>query len=271
MNQRHVVVMLFAVAAVLLTATSSRAASLATETFTSSTGGWQDRDVDKLNVTNLTVGGNPGGCMSGTFPLVTVPSPPKVDAFMATGLLASANFVGNYTEVEAYLLGFDFRANDNLPGANGLRVKLISGANSILRRLDTLITATGVWYSIRVPLVDPQVGGWENDIGQFSAIMSNVTRLEIELIQEGTGQQTYLVDNVFLDRLPEALSVVSTTNGVDITWLNLRNGVNYHMDVASDLVQPDWSAVSNITAASSVWVANYSSTNTAILYRLIME
>ena len=78
------------------------------------------------------------------------------------------------------------------------------------------------------------------------------------------------MDNVFLDRLPEAASVVSTNNGVDITWLNLRSGVNYRMDVATDMVQPDWSAISNITAASSVWVANYSSTNTAILYRLIM-
>ncbi len=213
--------------------------------------------------------------MNGSFPNIIGPSLPKVDAFVATGQSASTSFVGNYADVEAYLLGFDFRANDVLPGTNGLRVNIISesssATNKILRRLDSMISATGVWYSLRVPLVDPQVGGWENDIGQFSVIMSNVTRLEIELIQEGTGQQSYLVDNIFLDRLPEAVSVVSTNSGVDITWLHLRAGVNYRMDVASDLIQPDWSAVSNITAASSVWVANYSSTNAAILYRVIME
>ena len=282
--------MLFAVAAALLITASSRAASLATETFDTTMGGWQDRDVGDMTVTNLITGGNPGGCISGTIPYAGIPLPGTyTDAFMATGLLASANFVGNYTDVEAYLLGFDFRANDVWPQYTNseseitnalpdfLRVNIISASSSFTNKIFSRVPAppnatNGVWYSFRLPLVDPQLGNWVGDISQFSSIMTNVTRLEVEITRDGDpGARVYLVDNVFLDRLPEAASVVSTNSGVDITWLHLRSGVNYRMDVASDLVQPNWSAVSNITAASSVWVANYSSTNTAILYRLIME
>ena len=244
--------------------------------------GWQDRDVSDMTVTNLTTGGNPGGCMSGTFPTPGPPIPGNtIDAFSATGLLASANYVGNYTDVEAYLLGFDFRANDVRPGGtnamlDGLRVNLVSEStlvtNRIFCRLTSLIVTTGVWYSVRVPLVDPQLGGWIGDLDQFFNIMTNVTRLDIEITRDADpGTRTYLVDNVFLDRLPEAASVLSSTDSVDITWLHLRSGVNYRMDVATDMVQPDWSAVSNITAASSVWVAKHSTTNTANLYRVVME
>lgn len=235
-----------------------------------------------MTFTNLAAGGNPGGCLSGAFPFALTPPPGQNDAFAATGLLASANYVGNYSDIEAYLLGFDFRANEVWPQDTNstpdfLRVNIISASSSATNKIyirvpSPTIATNGVWYSFRLPLVEPQLGNWLGDTGQFSSIMTNVSRLEIEITRDSDqGSRTYLVDNVFLDRLPEAASVLSSTDSVDITWLHLRSGVNYRMDVATDMVQPDWSAVSNITAASSVWVAKHSTTNTANLYRVVME
>lgn len=134
------------------------AASPHTETFNASLQGWQERgyaypvitnqvvtnEFDEvftnfytniftnlnMAVTNLTSGGNPGGCMKGTFEALGFPDlNGQSDAFIATGELASANFTGDYDTVDALLIGFDVMPQETTPSV--LQLRISSGTNSI--------------------------------------------------------------------------------------------------------------------------------------------
>ena len=263
----------FLLAALLVTGISGRtlyAASLATETFTDTNGGWQGLTNSPMVLTNLTSGGNPGGYLRGSFSAIGIPTP-DAGAFVVTGRLASANFIGDYMGVEAHLLGFDFRANEVVPGVNGLRINIFSGTKFMVRRLNAIVTATGVWYRIRLPLLAPELGGWEENDLPFSSIMTNVTRLEIEITRNGTGAQTYLLDNFFLDRLPAASALLPITNGMVVTWMHLRSGETYRMDAATSLIPPNWTSVTSLVATASVFQATHETAQPAQSYRMVLE
>jgi len=112
-----------------------------TETFDTSPAGWQDGDPVKLVftntamvITNVTVGGNPGGCIVGTFALLGSPGS-EIDVFMATGALASANFIGDYDAADGFLMGFDFMPQQTPPSS--LQLRLSSGTNMIFSILES--------------------------------------------------------------------------------------------------------------------------------------
>ncbi len=240
------------------------AASLYTETFIDSASGWQNRASGAMTVTYGATDGNPGGGLRGSF--AATPFPPFDGAFVATGNLASANFIGNYDEVDAWLLGFDFKAGEIPP--DKLQVVLYSGSYYIYRNLGSLVTQTGVWYSFRIPLLDPFANGWVFDEVEPPPvdIFTNVTRVEITVTREDVVAQSYYVDNIFLDRVPEAVELSPT----HVLWLHLRNGVNYTLQGNSSL-SGAWGAVSNFTATSSVFQAEVSGTNNWLFYRMRMD
>jgi len=247
------------------------AASIYTETFDTTTGGWQDRDVGKMAVTNLLTGGNPDGCMRGMFQELGVPPPPpEVDAMIATGTLASAAFIGDYVESDALMLGFDFKANNVLPSF--ARLNLYSGINGVFKEFTPLITVTGLWHSVRMSLQSAEIGGWGGDTLLFFSIITNITRVEIELTRSGESQQAYLVDNFFLDRLPEAIDMFeSTATGRNILWFQLRNGAPYRVFASPRLVPQAWSTVEAFTATSSIHQTVHSTTNEMLFYRIVVE
>ncbi len=240
------------------------AASLYTETFFDSASGWQQKTPGAMNVSFGVADGNPGGGLVGSF--AATPFPPFDGAFVATGNLASANFIGNYEEIDAWLFGFDFMAGNVQP--DKLQVYLYSGTNYIYRNLASQVAQTGVWYSLRLPLLDPFSNGWVFDSVAPPPvnIFTNVTRVEIAITREGPSAESYLIDNIFLDRLPEAVEVSST----NVLWLHLRNGVGYTLEANSSL-SGAWGAVSNFTATSSVFRAEVSGTNNWQFYRLLMD
>lgn len=248
----------------------ARAASLFTEPFTDASGGWHGLS-GQMTVTNTLTAGNPAGCLRGVYPnLGLTPPPPDTEAFVATGLLTSANFVGNYADVDAFLLGFDLRSETLVPGTEVIAVNLVSTTNKITRPLPALITQAGIWYRVRVALDDPARDGWQGNVGAYAQIMSNVTRLEIEVNRTGSGAQTYLLDNVFLARLPEALALAGTTNGVAVTWLHLRTGEPYRLEATPDPALAAWSAVTNFTATNAVQVLWRETTNAVEHYRMVI-
>lgn len=248
--------------------------SLYTETFTGTMGGWRDRDVGKFTLTNLVTGGNPDGCLQASFPANPSMPEPDPDAIVATGLTSTANFIGNYLDVDALLVGFDFYAADFVDtntNRSSYRINLYSGTTLFWHRFDEVIAETGVWYKVRASLVSPEAGKWTNVIGNFSSLMTNVTRLEISIDRtQFDASEVYKVDNVFLDRLPAAVALNMATSRVDVTWLNMRAGESYRFESATDLVQGDWVLVSNVTASGGAQVLWHDSTNAFQGYRVVI-
>ena len=234
--------------------------------------------MGNLTVTNQVGGGNPGGCLQASYtpPPPGNPSPPPVgpDALVATGLSSTANFVGNYSDVEAFLLGFDFYAANFVPTNTNktyYRVNLISGTNYFQHRFDDRITSTGVWHRVRTSLMSPELGKWTQVNGGFSSLITNVTRVEISIeLTQVDSNEAYRVDNIFLDRLPAAVALSMVTSGVDVTWLHMRTGDTYRFEAAKDLVQGDWEVVSNVTAIGGEQVLSHGATNAFQGYRVVI-
>jgi len=252
------------IGAIMLRVSVASAASLYTETFDGSTAGWQDRDPGEMSVTNVTSGGNPGGCLRGRFPAVMVPTSPS-DAFVTTGHLAAANFIGNYDEADAYLLGFDFMAGNKVPSS--FRLSIFSGTNVIERFLTSAISSTGIWHLFRISLTSAELGRWGEDTHLFSSIITNVTRIEFQVVRNDVTQQSYFLDNIFLDQLPGAQDVVDQS-GVTITWNHLRPGTTYQVEGSTNVNLSTWTPLESFVATNAVYQAMYPVTNHMTAFRI---
>lgn len=232
---------------------SGTAASLTTETFEVSAAGWGSMSTNlTLSVAHTNSGGNPGGALSLVLPQASFI--PVSDALAATGGTAAAAFLGDYTAISAELLSFDIRAETIVPETNSMTVRLHSGTNMFRRIYDNLILATGVWYGIRLPLHDPQLGGWTNEIGppNFEALKTNITRIEFVFRQSQLSAQRFRIDSIALEPLPRAHSIISGSNSVTITWTPLRAGRAYRMEAAeNDASSWSWSNSTSFVATSS--------------------
>lgn len=261
-----------ALALLLIGFSAARGASVYTETFDTSTAGWQDRDPGELVLTNETATGNPGGCLRGTFAFAGGIPPPESDAFQATGRLSSANFIGDYSSAGVSLLGFDFRATNIAPSALELRLTSIGpGYTSLVfRSFSSTNLAINTWYSYAISLRDTASGQWLGNTNDFSAILTNVSKVEITIQRFGSSAQNYLLDNVYLAALPEASAQASETGAVQVTWSNLRTDESYRADAAGAL-DSTWTTLSTFTATGSVHTVIDTNAATHQVYRLVIE
>lgn len=259
------------VTAVWLGATgSSMAASLTTETFTVTPSGWQDRDItQRMVVTEPANSGNPGGALQGVFPTLPFPDPAADDAFIATGILATATFTGNYHQADAWVIGFDFMASNTLPAELRLLVYGQPESDVITRNLTTAITGTNRWHSLRLSLLGADLGGWTGATQKFAQILGNVSKVEIRLFRNQENAQTYLVDNIFLDRVPAAEPGANEPGTVG--WNNLRTGNPYRLQATDDLRLASWTTLASFTATSSFYEVYTADTNAWRFYRLVMD
>jgi hypothetical protein len=245
------------------------AASPHTEMFDSTTAGWQDRDAAEMTVTNDLAAGNPGGCLRGSFAASGGPPPTELDAFAATGALATANFIGDFQAAQIDLIGLDFRAEQVLPSE--VLVRLIGNSTTFFRSIKPGIVATGTWYSFAISLDSLSAGGWSGgSADQFKAAMTNITALEIQITRAGTPLQNYFVDNVYVASLPEATAEAVGGDNVQITWSNLRSNEAYRAE-ASSAPDQSWSLLESFTATGAVQVIT--DTNAALqrAYRLLID
>ena len=233
----------------------ARAASLYTETFSGNTGGWQSPPLSSLILTNLVSGGNPGGCLQGTISGAFLPFQ---TAFIATGSAASVSFLGNYTEADAQLLGFDIYAlvgGDQTNISATIKIVLDSGSIRFQSVLNSFITETAVWYKVRLPLITADAGGWTNVVGEYSNysnILTNITRVAVEVPGlSAPAIRIYRLDNIFLDRLPAAVDVSAVTTGayVSLRWDYLRTGQAYRVESSSE-VTGTWVLAQTLTATN---------------------
>lgn len=257
---------------IVLFAATVRLASaneLPTETFSGSTSGWQDRDAGKMIVSHLTTGGNPGGCVRLVFPSQSVAFP-QADALVATGQAASAYFTGDYAGAGAMMMGFDFRAEQVLPGA--LWIKLYSGSKVVYRDVTAHVLALDAWQPVRVSLVSSSLGGWLGDVESFFDVLGDVVRVEIQVTRHGEATQRYYVDNLFLDRVPEAAPGVMVAAGEPgLIWQNLRPGDSYRVEATLDLAPPAWFPAGRFTASGDVMETPIPATNRMMFYRLSID
>lgn len=247
--------LMLAVVYLLAAAFSARAASLYTETFSGNTGGWQSPPLSSLIVTNLASSGNPGGCLQGTISGAFIPFD---TAFIATGAAASASFIGNYTAADAQLLGFDIQAlvgGDQTNINATIKIVLDSGSNRFQSVLNSFITQTAIWYKVRLPLSTAEAGGWTNVVGaysNYSNLLTNVTRVAVEVPGlSSPAIRIFRLDNFFLDRLPAAVALSSSSTGTDLTlqWDYLRTGLMYQVESSSE-VTGTWTLAQTLIATN---------------------
>jgi hypothetical protein len=171
------------------------AAVLGTETFGGGQSGWVDRDVDEMTVAYNAGFGNAAGSLQGSFDPQGASSP-ETDAFRITGASSGGMFTGDYwTDVPGFTAWtFSFYADDILP--SDLLIRFNDGVNTFVRTVLSQVAAQDNWYSVTVPLT---YSGWlGGSASAFSNALSNVTFIDVQLTRNGTGAQSYFLDNFTL-------------------------------------------------------------------------
>ncbi len=281
LNPLRRMVSLLAVA--MLAVSSLHAATPYTETFSSPDSGWQQINpgrTDGFAITQEATGGNPGGVLRLRWNPITIgvsSVPPVVnpDALVASGEHNTAHFIGDLDASEAWLIGFDVNAVHTLP--DYMYLSLRSGDREVTRVIMTAgnqTFTTNTWYAMRYTLLNPPAGAWEEADGSLQEIVSDVTSVSIVVKRRGEGLEDYLIDNVFIDRLPSGSSAGLTTvdGGIpQLAWNELRAGTRYRVEAATDLVLGDWVTVADFVAGEDVFVMDYDPDEGLMYFRIVME
>jgi hypothetical protein len=279
-------------AAIALTITvGARAASPYTETFSSPDSGWQNGNtqrVDGMTVTREDVGGNPGGVLRMRWAPIVIPlgsTPPVIapDALVATGHLASAHFTGDLEQAGAWLIGLDVNAVQTLPDYMYLAIH--SGTSMITRTLmkarDTTL-ASNTWHSFRYTLLNPPENLWGQDSGEVGEVIREVTALSLVIKRRGEGLEDYLIDNIFIHRIPEASANMTITAGTPgeqangvmrMSWDHLQPGAFYRIEATKQLDRADgWKLVQRFQAQEPAFTMDLTGvTENQKYYRIILE
>ncbi len=268
MKTKYIAVVVIIVTCMMM----AHGASLFTATFESGTEGWVDRDAGKMTVSLATQAGNPGNALQGKFNALAFgrPSANISDAMIVSGVSDSANLTGDYLSADARLLGFDFKCVNTLPVSLDV---FLRGANgrTVHRSFHPMLKEQGIWQSFRVLLDSPDRGEWLGHMAQYDDILSSVTSVVIQISRNGESEQFYLVDNFFIDTLPETVAATTMTEGtVRLSWNNLRFGQRYNVEATIDLDASAWITVDSFIAGDSVAISEFSSTNTYRYFRLMM-
>ena len=157
----------------------AQAAILFLEDFSGGAAGWGDRDAGEMSVSYD--GGNDR--MDGTFAASFLP---MTDAFrISTGV----NFMGDYVTPGLTQISFDLVAANVLP--SDLYIRIFGGANLFTYQF-TPINLSDTY----VVNLDWSAGWNGLSEAAFNAALTSVTALEIQITRNGSGAQSYYLDNV---------------------------------------------------------------------------
>ena len=180
-------------AAALLLVPAARAAVLGTDTFGSNPN-VGDRDPDEMAVSyNGTIG---AGSMQGFFASQDQSSPDS-DAFRITSSSSGGSFTGDYwTDVPTFASwSFSFYADNVL--ASDMIVRFNGDGNTFAYSVFNQVSSIDHWYTVTVPLT---YAGWVGGSGlQFTNALGGVTFIDVQITRNGTGAQTYYLDNFSLN------------------------------------------------------------------------
>jgi hypothetical protein len=251
---------------------ASHAASRYTETFTSTDDGWLARDPTIMSVTNVATGGNPDSALQGFFPAEPPPPalpPSPTAAFLANGSGLSTNFMGDYHPQDLLLFGFDFNPVNELPSGFDFTIRG-SSSTFLSRSFSDSLVATNTWHSFRFSFRALDAD-WFGSTNQVDTLRANATSMVFIVSRMGPLSQTYLLDNIFLDALPAGGGgATSASNTPQIVWNNLRTNEVYRVEASPDLVVPQWTVITTITAQTSTAYTDYPTTNDYRFFRMVM-
>lgn len=182
------------------------------ETWDSTSSGWVDRDPGKMVVDHSAAVGAPEGSLQGQFASQGGVPVPETDAFRATVASSGGGFTGNYWEHYSVFYGwsFDFRAADVLPSM--LQVRFGGAGSVFFANVLPQVSSVGGWYSVTTPTT--HAGGWfGGTVAQWSNALAAVEWVEVQVVRNGEGEQTYYLDN-FDNNLP----VIRTSAIGDRVW-----------------------------------------------------
>ena len=185
------------------------------EDWDSSDCGWQHRTSGEMNVCFSATNSPDEGALIGVFPALDCPSP-DADVFNADAWASGGMFVGDYwsSGQSPYCLSFDFYAQDVLPSCLHFRFRSSSGVgtNGFFMCLDDQLTTVGTWQRIQVPFQFSSNRWFGGSAADFSNALSNVEWAEVQVLRNGTGSQTYVIDHFSRVDWPP---IGSETNDVD--------------------------------------------------------
>lgn len=240
------------------------AASRYTEAFDGGLNGWQ-KFSGQINVSYSATGGNPGGCLM----ITGLAGPPQPNSLGANGSGASSNIIGNYSNEDILLLGFDVWSASINTNNNALTIGLEGTNNLVMRRdLSSPFPASNTWYSYRLSLNKSDLSGWYLNEESVDQIRENVTRFEMKINFDIISSVKY--DNIFIDALPACGNAGLSNNLPRLAWNNLRTNEIYRVEASPDLAVPSWTVIQTITAQNSTVITDYPATNDYRFFRIII-
>lgn len=224
-----------ALTALALLARTVNAAAPATESFTSGFDGWSGTGTPSWSATT--------GLVQASFAFVPFPSPGENGALVATNTAAGGAFTGDYASAPIHRAGFDFLAVNTNPSS--LTIEWIGGTNTYYRDFSPALGPTGVWTRIEIDFTGRAAGNWgagPEDEASFAASLTNVTRFTVRIARRGPAAQIFQLDNLFIDRLPQATGLVVDDTNSAAVWSFLRTpadsrapSADYAVQTSSDL------------------------------------
>lgn len=171
----------------LLAVARGPAAVLYTETFEGGANGWTGAGGAMTVTHQGSVGSPASGAMQGMFDAQGLFPIPQTDSFMID---SGTDFLGSYNTLTGFT--FDLFAESVLP--SDLSVRIWSGANVFFYAVSLALMNPGAWTTFEVPLT--YSAGWQDggEVGFLNAL-DNVTRVDVQLTRNGTGEQYFYLDN----------------------------------------------------------------------------
>lgn len=258
---------------------SVHAAQITNESFTAGSNGWLG-----------TIGGlNPSGEWQFTGQVARLDFFEGPAEFSTTGTLkdsptaSGGSFSGNYDAVSVALIGFRILTDNpnvdtNLPLSNVDTVLLswLGGTSRYFRTFSIPQAQTGVWHNFAVSLDSYELGGWTVSSGSkenFPTARQSVSNLIFSFSRRGALAQSFLIDDIFIDRLPAATAIRDAGATGLVTWSYLRSNTAYRVERADQSTNLVWSTLETLTAtgATHVTVDPALDTNLYRVYRMVIE
>lgn len=236
------------------------------EDFDSSTAEWLSQPSGSMNLSQGT-NGNPGGSLQGSFS-AQQNAFPQSGSFIGPESFVASQFA-SVGDLRSCLLGFDFKAGSTNPAAFRVRIG-DSSSRQISRFLNAIIDDIDHWYSFRLSLASPGAGSWDGDIGLFDEIIQDVSFFSIDISRNGENVQSYQLDNVFVDALPDAGKAKISEEETIMSWQNLRSGETYRVEASASLNPAAWFVVESFAATGDVHISRFNNTNKLQFFRMTM-
>jgi hypothetical protein len=174
---------------------------------------WTDRDAAELELF-WSPGPEAPAALAGRYPAQSIAFP-ETDAFVADASASRGWFSGNYFAGGLFPEAFSLRflPAERLPSSLILRFLGIDGgvSNVFFTSLTGDLVTTGAWHHFEIPL-DHSGGAWTGGDGAaFSNSLGDVQWVELRITRNGTGPQTYYLDDFSLTKfVPAAVAAVDS-------------------------------------------------------------